>query len=77
MICTPIMPNSFPLRKDLIHSEQVWVSLGSSKDVYMCKSKSESESESESENESESESKSKSKSNIVRIALRLEYCMNI
>ena len=43
----------------------------------MCKSKSESESESESENESESESKSKSKSNIVRIALRLEYCMNI
>ena len=41
----------------------------------MCKSKSESESESESENESES--KSKSKSNIVRIALWLEYCMNI
>ena len=61
------MPTScwIPLRKDLIHSEQVWVSLGSSKDVYMCKSKRESESDSESE--SESESKSKSKTNLFKV----------
>ena len=61
------MPTAYwiPLRKDLIHSEQVWVSLGSSKDVYMCKSKRESESDSESE--SESESKSKSKTNLFKV----------